>query len=234
MSAAKRGFSLVEVLVAIGILAMVMTAVAQTSGTSMENTAEVFSVTQASHLMEGIVLDLEEEYRTEGFPTNDLENRECELPREFDGTFECEYDLLGMDVGSDNLSSLGADANENVNASPLMQAFCTGGADGQQPVDPATALANLAGNAGQNVGALMAFQALLDPGFNQICGLNLDKMCQNTQMITSFIPVIIEQAAKSTRKLVVRLKWGEMNAYQTMRIETYITAIPGGDKEEGP
>lgn len=230
MKLRSRGFSLVEVLVAIGILAFVMTAVASTSGTSMENTSEVFSVTQASHLMEGIVLDLEEEYRLEGFPTNDVENRDCEVPREFEDMFECDYDLVGMDVGADNLSSLGAEANESVTASPLMQAFCSGGADGQQPVDPAMALANLVGD-GSDAGSLLAFQALLDPGFNQICGLNLEKMCQNTQMIAGFIPMIIEQAAKSTRKLIIRLKWGDKTAMQTMRIETFITAVPEAEEE---
>lgn len=227
-----RGFSLVEVLVAMSILAFLMTAVASTSGTSMEKSSEVFSVTQAAQLMESIVLDIEEEYRLDGFPTNSIEGRDCEVPREFEGLFECEYDLLALEIGSDNLGSLGAEANDSISGSPLMKAFCGGGPDGNQPVDPATALASLGANP-QDMTALAAFRALLDPGFNQICGINLEKMCQNTSLITSFIPTIIEQAAKSTRKLVVRLKWGgaESTDAEKMEIETFITAVPEAEEK---
>ncbi|MFO0751057.1 MAG: type II secretion system protein [Myxococcota bacterium] len=233
-----RGFSLVEVLMAMAILAFLMSAVASTSGTSMEKSSEVFSVTQASQLMESIVLDIEEEYRLEGFPTNSLEGRDCEIPREFEGMFTCEYDLLALEIGSDNLGSLGAEANDSITTSPLMTAFCGGGPQGGQPVDPMTALANLAGS-GQDISALAAFKALLDPGFNQICGINLEKMCQNTSLITSFIPTIIEQAAKSTRKLIVRLKWGgsgsaENTPDEKMEIETYITAVPEAEDTKNP
>lgn len=229
-AAKQHGFSLVEVLVAMSILAFLMTAVASTSGTSMEKSGEVFSVTQAAQLMESIVLDIEEEYRVEGFPTNSLDKRECEVPPEFDGIFECEYDLLALEMGADNMGAMGAEANDSIAQSPLMQAFCGGGPQGGQPVDPATALANLAGN-GQDIAALAAFKALLDPGFNQICGINLEKMCQNTSLITSFIPTIIEQASKSTRKLVVRLTWGE-GPDESMQIQTFITAVPEAEEKE--
>jgi len=225
-----RGFSLIEVLVAMAMLAFLMSAVASNSGTSLENSAEVFSVTNASQLMESIVLDIEEEYRIEGFPTNPLEGRDCEVPKGFEDMFECEYDLLNLEIGADNMGSLGAEANESIATSPLMSAFCGGGPQGGQPVDPAVALAALASQ--PDIGALAAFKALLDPGFNQICGINLEKMCQNTQLITSFIPTIIEQAAKSTRKLIVRLKWGgpERAPWQKMEIETFITAVPEAEE----
>ncbi|MCC6620251.1 MAG: type II secretion system protein [Deltaproteobacteria bacterium] len=229
--ARARGFSLIEVLVAMAMLAFLMSAVASNSGTSLENSSEVFSVTNASQLMESIVLDIEEEYRIDGFPTNQLEGRECEVPRGFEDMFECEYDLLSLELGTDNIGSLGAEANESIASSPLMSAFCGGGPQGGQPVDPAIALAALATQ--PDIGALAAFKALLDPGFNQICGINLEKMCQNTQLITSFIPTIIEQAALSTRKLVVRLTWGgpDRAAWQKMEIETFITAVPEAEPE---
>lgn len=230
-SSRARGFSLIEVLVAMAMLAFLMSAVASNSGTSLENSAEVFSVTNASQLMESIVLDIEEEYRLDGFPTNQLEGRDCDVPKGFEDMFDCEYDLLSLELGSDNIGSLGAEANESIGSSPLMSAFCGGGPQGGQPVDPAIALAALATQ--PDIGALAAFKALLDPGFNQICGINLEKMCQNTQLITSFIPTIIEQAARSTRKLVVRLTWGgpDRAAWQKMEIETFITAVPEAEPE---
>ncbi len=222
----ERGFSLLEVVIAMGILAFLLTGVLASSGTTSQNSIEVFDLTTASQLVESVVLDLEEEYRLDGFPTNQLEGRKCDVPRGFE-RYDCEYDLLMLEIGADNLGAMGADANENVSKSPLMTAFCSGGPQGDTPVDPATALANLAGQGVELPAALGAFQALLDPGFNQICGINLERMCQNTTMISSFIPMIIEQAAASTRKLIVRLSWGTPGDPNTqLEIETFITSVP--------
>jgi len=230
-----RGFSLIEVLVSMSILAFLMSGVLQSSGGTAKEAVEVLNVTSASQLVESVVLDLEEEYRLDGFPTNELSGRRCELPRGFE-RFDCEYDLLMLEVGADNMGSLGAEANESINQSPLMQAFCTGGPNGDMPVDPTLALANLASTGVELPTALAAFLALLDPGFTQICGINLERMCMNTTMITSFIPTIIEAAAAATRKLVVRIRWGEDDdPNRVLSIETFITAIPQAEKlEAGP
>jgi prepilin-type N-terminal cleavage/methylation domain-containing protein len=230
-----RGFSLIEVLVSMSILAFLMSGVLQSSGGTAREAVEVLNVTSASQLVETVVLDLEEEYRLDGFPTNELNGRRCELPRGFE-RFECEYDLLMLEIGTDNMGTLGADANESINQSPLMQAFCTGGPNGDMPVDPTLALANLASTGVELPTALAAFQALLDPGFTQICGINLERMCMNTTMITSFIPTIIEAAAAATRKLIVRIRWGDDDdPDRVLSIETFITAIPQEEKlEAGP
>lgn len=228
-----RGFSLVEVLVAMAILAFLMAAVSTNSGDSMARSVEVMNLTRAVQLVESIVFDVEEEYRLEGFPTNQVTGRKCEVPRELSGQFDCEYDLYYLDSGGEGASSMGAEANDSVSASPLMQAFCTGGADGMQPVDPSMALANLQ-QAGQELPtAMSAFASLLDPAFTQVCGLNLERMCMNTSLITSFIPMIIEQAAASTRKLVVRLTWGEgARTGEILEIETFITAVAAREQLE--
>ena len=226
-----RGFSLIEVVVALGILAFLMVGVLASSGGTATQAIQVLDVTTASQLIESVVLDLEEEYRKDGFPTNQLEGRRCEVPRGFE-RYRCDYDLLALNINAENLGSKGAEANENVNHSPLMTAFCSGGPNGDMPVDPAMALANLAADTGQIPGGLLAFQALLDPGFNEICGINLNQMCQNTANITMFIPMIIEQAAKSTRKLVVRLAWGDASdATKLLQIETFITSIPEAEPD---
>jgi prepilin-type N-terminal cleavage/methylation domain-containing protein len=229
----RRGFSLVEVMVAMAILALLMAGLSTSSGDSMARSVEVMNLTRAVQLIDAVVLDIEEEYRLEGFPTNQLTGRACEVPREF-RQFRCEYDLFYLDAGGGGASSLGSEAHASMTGSPLMQAFCSGGPQGNQPVDPAMALANLQAAGQQLPSAMSAFAALLDPNFTRVCGINLGAMCSNTANITSFIPLIIEQAAASTRKLVVRISWGEgERSGEQLAIETFITAVPAAEAIEG-
>ncbi len=227
-----RAFTLLEVMVALAILAILMAAITETQGTSLMHGARVFNLTTATQLIDGVIFDLEEEYRLEGFSDNDVERQDCDLPKGFEN-FECEYDLLGMDVSADNISSLGEQANSLVNNSPLMGALCMGGPGGSPggggaASDPAAALAS----AGIQAASLGALQALANPEFAQLCGVNLAKMCQNIPMLASFIPEIIKQAAMSTRKLKVRITWDEAGrAQKVLEVETYITAVPEAEDE---
>ncbi len=237
--AARRGFTLLEVMVALAILAFLMAAISSTQGSSLLHGARVYNLTTATQLMHGVVLDLEEEYRLEGFSTNSVEGRRCDLPRGFEG-FDCEYDLLAVDVAADNLAALGEQANSLVGSSPLMT-FCGGLGGGAAGGDPRS------GDATPDIGqtlesldmqaaSLAALAALADPTgpFAQVCDINLQRMCMNIPMIAGFIPSIIEQAAKSTRKLVVRLTWSERGqALKTLEIETFITAVPEAEELEG-
>ncbi|MEE2779544.1 MAG: type II secretion system protein [Myxococcota bacterium] len=224
----RRGFTLLEVMVALAILGFLMAAISSTQGSSLLQGARVFNLSTATQLMDSVILDLEEEYRLDGFPENSLEGRDCDLPKGFE-RFECEYDLLAMNVDADNINSMGEMATNNVTASPLMSALCSGGPGGAGLVeDPAMAMANLAGE----TAAMGALQALMDPQFAQLCGLNLSKMCMNIPLLASFIPTIIEQAARSTRKLVVRIHWDERGkAEKTLEIETFITSVPEAEEE---
>ncbi|PKN55925.1 MAG: hypothetical protein CVU56_18815 [Deltaproteobacteria bacterium HGW-Deltaproteobacteria-14] len=230
----RRGFSLIEVMVAMGLLASLIVGVAASQGDAMYRAVEVMNLTRATQVIEGVVMNIEEEYRTDGFPTNQVEARDCGdmLPRGFE-VFDCEYDLLMLEVSGDAVQAMGADAMEKVNSSALMNTFC--GPDG------AAAAANIAGVCQQlqvqgGVGLpieLAAFAPLCDPGLSEICGVRLDKMCQNTSLITSFIPMIIEQAASSTRKLKVRISWGDEGMVANdFEIETFITAVPEAEPEQ--
>lgn len=226
----SRGFTLLEVMIALAILAFLMAAISSTQGSSLLHGARVFNLSTATQLVDSAVLDLEEEYRLEGFSDNSLEDRECELPDGFD-RFQCRYDLLALDVSADNISALGEAAGQNVTASPIMASLCGGGAMGGEPTgDPLTTLQQ----EGFDAAAFGAIKALLDPAFAQLCGINLQKMCMNIPMLAAFIPSIIEQAAKATRKLVVRISWDEAGkAQKTLEIETYITAVPQAEEKAG-
>jgi len=224
----QRGFTLLEVMISMGLLAFVMGAVMSTQGTALVHGARVYNVTMAANLMHNLVLDLEEEYRLEPFPENNVEGRSCELPDDFD-QFECEYDLLTLEVGDDNVEGTNETA-DNINENPLMQAVCGGvlGAGAPPGMGGAPDMQGVLDQLGGNAIAIAALANLMDPtsGFSQMCGVNLNTMCQNVGMIGSFIPRIIDQAAKTTRKLVIRLTWKERaGSEKTFDVETFITSV---------
>jgi len=226
-----RGFTLLEVMVAMAILAFLMAAISATQSSSLLQGARVYNLSTATQLLDSVIFDIEEEYRLEGFPENSLEDRDCELPDGFD-RFTCDYDLVSLTMEADNISMMGASATENVTQSPIMSALCGGAmGEGAPSQDPLSAL----GQSGMDTAALGALSALLDPEFAQLCGINLGKMCMNIPLIASFIPTIIEQAAQSTRKLRIRIAWDESGqANKTLEIETYITAVPQAEEENQP
>ena len=217
-----RGFTLLEVMIALAILAFLMAAISTAQGSSLLHGARVYNLSTATQLIDAVVMDIEEEYRLDGFPENSLENRDCDLPRGFD-RFECEYDLVALDVSAENVSSL-------VGNSPLMAGLCSGGANGGGPAaDPMSALQAV----GVDSAALGALQVLMNPQFVDLCKINLQQMCMNIPMMASFIPTIIQQAALSTRKLRIRIAWDERgNARKTIEIETFIVAVPEAEEDE--
>lgn len=106
LSSPPRGFSLLEILIATAILALVFSYL---SGAFIQGgyfLAKTPRYTQSAMLMRAVILDLEEEYRQEGFSENDVTNRRCELPRDFDDRFECDYDMEKLDIDAGMLSEM--------------------------------------------------------------------------------------------------------------------------------
>ena len=116
MSRLRRGFSLLEVLIATAILALVFAYMsgAIVQGGYFQSKAPIYS--QASLLIRGVVLDLEAEYASEGFPENDISNRRCDLPDDTDEAYECEYDLEKLDVDAADLGTMAANLMEQMTA----------------------------------------------------------------------------------------------------------------------
>ncbi len=224
----RRGFTLLEVMVAMAIMAFLMAAITSSQGSSLLYGARVFNLTTATQLADSVILDLEEEYRLDGFPDNSREDQGCKLPRGF-GRFDCEYDLFALDVGSDNVLSASEDAG-SVMESPLVSTLCGGGASGSDMVgDPLSTLTQ----SPNMQGAQGALAALLNPQYAELCGMNIEKMCQNIPFLESMIPEIIKQAAETTRRLVVRITWDERgNARKALELETFITATPQAEEEQ--
>jgi len=223
----RRGFTLLEVMVAMAIMAFLMAAITSSQGSSLLYGSRVFNLTTATQLADSVILDLEEEYRLEGFPDNSKEGEDCELPKGFD-RFDCEYDLFALDINSDNIVSASEEAG-SVMESPLVSTLCSGGASGNDVAgDPLSALTQ---NPNME-GAQGALAALLNPQYAELCGMNIQKMCQNIPFLEGMIPEIIKQAAETTRKMVVRITWDERgNARKSLELETFITATPQAEEQ---
>lgn len=223
------GFTLLEVMIAMGILAMAFVAIGTTTSTSVVGSAKVYRMTTAALLLRGIVLDIEEEYKIEGFPTNDLTGRDCDLPSPFDRDFQCEYDLEGMlfeegqleMVAQEALAQLTGGQDPMQYMQSLKQQGGRGGAEGGLPGMEAvqsqfssfSALAMLMTPEGQQLG--------------EICGVNLAGIIMGVVGVTQFFPVIVQKAAEQTRKLTVRLTWKEgRRKDRKLEIETFIVVTP--------
>jgi hypothetical protein len=93
-------------MIALLILAMALSAISFANNAAMSQVARVTRMTTASFLMEGVVNDIHAYYQRKGFPSNSLEDRECELPRDFADMFTCRYDLKAMNLTPDQMTTL--------------------------------------------------------------------------------------------------------------------------------
>ena len=223
----KRGFTLLEVMVALVIAAIALTAISSAHSSSVIHSVKVYRMTTAAMLMRGAVLDIEEEYQVEGFPTNDLEGRDCDIPKPFDKEFECEYDLQGMEFGEGELAALSEGAVGGMLGGADMGAMMGGGGKSpqameqfQQAIDPSMlpALAMLFGPGGEEI--------------LQMCSINLSNVLMSVMGITQYFPQIVQKAAEQTRKLTVRITWEEgFRNERKMEVETFIIVIPQEQQE---
>lgn len=213
----KAGFSLLEILVATSILAVVF---AYTSGAVIQGgyfQAKAPLLSQASLLVNGVVLDLEEEYRADGFPSNDLTNRRCELPGDFDEQFQCNYDLEKLDMDQAQLAEMANKVIENMMAGSgedgnllgaiPMLSFLTMGQLLPGPISPSCP-ANVS-------------------EFIDACGINVELIQQNIFGVGFVFPQIVMTAIERIRKLRVRIVAPAMDEeLPVLEIETFIISVP--------
>jgi hypothetical protein len=101
-------------MVALAILAMSLAAITFANNTSMLQLAATNRMIEASFLLEGVVEDIQAYYESKGFPTNSLEDRECELPPDMAGDFECRYDLEAIELTPDAVQALAQAGTESL------------------------------------------------------------------------------------------------------------------------
>lgn len=239
------GFTLLEVMIALMILAMGLAAVGYANSVSISQVARVTRMTTASFLMEGVVNDIHAHYLRQGFPTNSIEDRECELPVDFQRDFRCRYDLKALELTPDVLSGIvqagiegfmggtgaaaggGAGTSGGGGATPSPSPSSGPAANPNPPaagqIDP-TQLAALAPLLGGDPAAFAMY--------TDLCNINLGKLVQAVGMLPMVVPQVVDLVAKKTRQLTVRLSWKEgPRKDRELVVQTFIVSIPEEEKQ---
>jgi len=215
-SAQCAGFTMLEIMIALAILAVSLAAIAGANNASAIGELRSHKLFVASQLMRGLILDIEEEYQVEGFPENDREDEDCEVPEPWDRTYDCEYNLEALETDAEVLSQLAQSGMggifggmESGGGAPSLDQLNQGGVDASKML----ALAPLFGPEGDELIAT--------------CGINVQAMLTSLMGAAQFFPEIVRQAARQTRKLTVRLSFrqGPQNE-RVLEVETFIVAIP--------
>ncbi len=213
---AAGGFTLAEVLISLTILAMGLAIITFGNSTAMTQVSRITRMTTASYLMESVVNDVQDYYVREGFPSNDLEGRTCELPNEFEEVYDCEYDLEAMDLDPAQMQELIQVGMEAFSGS---MGSLAGGEDGMA-----------AGMAGLDTAKMAALSPLFGPMGGDImsmCNINLSQVMMGVTMLSSYMPQIIDQVARRTRKLSVTMTWYDGPRKQRdFKVETFIVSLP--------
>lgn len=212
-----RGFSLLEIMIATAILAIIFAYVSGTvmQGGFFQSKAPIY--TQASLLVRGVVLDIEYEYQRDGFPSNDISSKRCELPDGAGDGFECSYDLEKLDVENNDLSGM---ANE------VLEQMLGQSEDGNilASIPALKFLLPIPGL--ENTPVLPPPCALTQTEIQNVCNINLQIVAQNMTLMAGFIPIIIGTAAERTRKLRVHITHDHHGKEPVLTIETFIISVP--------
>jgi len=218
----RRAFTLLEVMVAIAILAMSMVAISALLTSTITMNATVHRSTTASHLLHWAMTDLEIEFKREGFPSNTVEGRGCDLPREF-GDYDCSYDLVRMDITPEQVSELSMASMGNLFGGNMENLNGMG-----------DSLMNAAQNGGQLDPSMASAFMFAAPFFGpegqylmQMCPINWDQILSALMGTQMFLPQVVEFAADRIRKLKVTISWREgFKGERTFVAETFVTSLP--------
>jgi prepilin-type N-terminal cleavage/methylation domain-containing protein len=209
------GLSLLEVMIAVAILAIslsVITGIFVQGGMYMAKQPKEF---QAALLIRGAVLDVEDKYRIDGFPDNELEeNLECETPSEVEEIgYSCKYDIEKLDfdvtelheMAQSTLQWLQEQVGGQGNLLLAFQMLSFLYVQGEVPISPLC--------------------PATPSQFLSMCNISPERISANIISMVSFFPQVIMQAAERTRKLRVRI-YHEDGKEPLIEVETFIVSVP--------
>jgi len=223
---AEGGFTLLEVLVAMAVLAVGLLAVTTAQQSSIHNAMRVYRGQVAALLVRGIVMDIEEEYRIDGFPENTVAH-DCDLPSYLDKTFDCEYELERMDLDMAQMTDLVDASFGGLLGEGGLGELQAGG-------DFNSTLEGLVGGQTQMGGMDMTGLAFLLPmlgaegqAIMDLCNVRLEGLIMGLMGMQTIVPQILGEVGNRTRKLVVRLSWedGPVGS-RTFEVTTFLTMLP--------
>ncbi len=244
-----KGFTLLEVLIAMAVLAFALTVITAGTSSSAVYSKRVYRSTVAALLLRGTMLDIEEKYRKDGFPTNDVTGKSCDLPKAYARQFKCNYDLIGLNLDDGSISDMTTQAQtvlgqaqETLAASGAMEKLAAGappagtqdkklkdlGSAGQDAKQADLDMSQLA-KGGDLMGLLGMIVMSGDQGLYllDMCDINLAVLQMSMGiMVAELLPRILKRASDRTRKVVLHLSWkddeGEKRA---LEIESFTTAV---------
>jgi len=250
--ATERGFTLLEVMISLLILALSLGAITYANSAATSHVARITRMTTASFLMEGIVNDVHAYYVRKGFPTNSLEDKQCELPRDFADTYTCFYDLKALKLTPEQISEMTNGALQKILGGGQAP---TGGASGSAAsgvggkvgnasasglgalmgLDSGTtsnlsAAAGAAGMSGVDMSKMQVLAPLFGPAgpeLMSLCNINISQVVMGATALMSFMPRIIDEVAKRTRQLTVRLSWRDgPRGQRELKVQTFVVSLP--------
>jgi prepilin-type N-terminal cleavage/methylation domain-containing protein len=222
----QGGFSLLEVLVAMAVLAVGLLAVTTAQQSSIHNAMRVYRGQVAALLVRGVVMDIEEEYRVDGFPENTV-THDCDLPSYLGKTFECEYELQRMDLDMTQMTEIVDASFGGLLGEGGLGALQAGG-------DLNSTMAGLVNGETQMGGMDMAGLAFLLPmlgpegqAIMDLCNVRLEGLVMSLMGLQTFVPQVLNEVGNRTRKLVVRISWddGPVGS-RVFEVTTYLSMLP--------
>jgi len=225
----EAGFSLLEMMVAISVLAVALLAITSAQQSSINNAFRVQRGQAAALVMRGIVLEIEEEYRLDGFPENSITDRDCEVPDKFDDMFECEYDLERFDLEPTEIQALVDQSFGGLMGEGGLQSL-QGGDRGAMSGTVEGLVSGQSEMGGMDLSGLAFLLPFLGPegeALMSLCNINISALLMGFMGMQAFVPQVLQEVGNRTRKLTVRITWNEGPfGTREFAVSTYIASMP--------
>lgn len=226
----QEGFTLLEMMVAMAVLAVALLAITSAQQASINNAFRVQRGQAAALVMPGVVLDIEQEYKRDGFPENSVTDRDCELDDDVSDMFECSYNLERLDLQPADMQALVDQSFGGLLGEGGLEALTRGDTSNLSGVMEGLVGGETSLSSGLNLGGLGFLMPFFGPegdALRSLCNIDLSMMIMGLMGIQAFVPMVLQQVSDRTRKLTVTLSWKEGPfGTREFTIVTYITSLP--------